>query len=121
MNPRKLLFNASGARRTELCIEHVRDAEALDSGEVLPEFDRVFCRRIGGKVYELGREYQAAMTTQAILVSVYEIPYDEKTKDITPRMRVRIDGCRYLNIASVVDYEDRHEKIILGLTESVET
>lgn len=103
-----------------MTIEHVKDADPNTVQEVLPEFDKVYCVRIGGKVLELGREYQAAMTTQAILTSVYEIPYDEKTKCITPRMRVRIDD-RHLNIASVVDYEDRHEKIILGLTESVES
>lgn len=119
MNKHRQFFNAAGSRRTELCIEHVQDGQPLDSGEVLPDFDSVYCRRLGGKVLELGREYQAAMTTQAILQSVYEIPYDEVTKCITSRMRVRIDGERILNIASVIDYEDRHEKIILGLTENV--
>ena len=118
MNRYRQVFNAAGYRRTELVIEQIVDAAANTAGEVLPEVDRVICRRMAAKSTELGREYQAAMTTQSVLNSVYEVPYDDVTCTLTPRMRVRI-GTRTLNIASVVDFEDRHEKIVLGLTESV--
>jgi SPP1 family predicted phage head-tail adaptor len=107
----------AGVRRTELVIESAINGDADSTGQVLPEWSE-FTRRFGGKARESGDEYQAAMTTQAILDSVYILPYDDKTKRITPRMRVKI-GDRILNITSVSDPGDMHEKIVIGCSESV--
>jgi head-tail adaptor len=114
---RSRIQNNAGRRTTEVVIEEATDGTANAAGEVLPEWS-TYCERFAKKAHESGREFQAAMTTQAILVAVYELPYDEKTKAITPRMRMKI-GTRVFGITSVSDLDDAHEKIILGLIEPV--
>lgn len=102
-----------------MVIEENVNQPANSIHEVVPEW-RPFCTRWAGAANQFGREYQAAMSTQGVVSAVFEIPYDSETVQITPKHRVRI-GTRILNITSAFDFDERHEKIVLGCSEAKPT
>jgi len=109
------LENGAGRRNTLIVIQSAEDGAANEAGEVLPTWS-TFTERWAEVLPSSGREFTAAMQTNALVTAVCKLPYDAKTAAISSRMRVKI-GARVLNIASAFNERESNEKIVLWLTE----
>ena len=66
-----------------------------------------------------GREYFQAQQTQATHSHVYRVHYSDKSKAITPKMRLvdRTDGEQILNIVRVHNVDNKNREMELGCVE----
>lgn len=113
------VYNGAGSRSSIATIEYLTELADSTTGEIARQWN-VFCERYAEEMITSGREFMAAFSVQPILQGILKLPYDERTKLITPKMRLRIDG-RVLNFAGVWDEGGTHEKIVLWCIEEVES
>lgn len=108
------LSNAAGRRNTNVSIQIATDSEPNSMGEVNPEYLTSYTR-FAGMALTSGREFVAAMSVQPMLSAIIKLPYDSKTKCITPRDRICFDGKVY-NISEVMNEGMANEKMVLWCT-----
>lgn len=113
------LQNGAGARNTWVVVEYVTELADSTTGEISRQWN-TYCERWAEELITSGREFVAAFQVQPILQGILKLPYDDRTKGITPKMRLTI-GTRVLNFAGVWDEGGAHEKIVLWCVEPVES
>lgn len=113
------LQNGAGARNTWVVVEDEKILPDPTTHEAIRSY-HTYCERWAEELITSGREFVAAFQVQPILQGILKLPYDDRTKGITPKMRLRI-GTRVLNFAGVWDEGGAHEKIVLWCVEPVES